>query len=104
MEYLLIQVIRDDGNGNPTEVERIYRFTSLLMEPQQGMNIVLENSEVFYIHYIRQDLKNKRIILYEYHDINYRQFFDADFLKTFMMAKIGLGWKRTPEYWKYIHN
>jgi len=101
MEYLLIQVLKKDRYGNKIELQRIYRYTQLLMDPQVNMNIRLEVDEIFYVEYIRQDLKNKRVILYEYKDLNHSMFHNEDFWKAYLMAKIALGWKKVPKEWKF---
>ena len=104
MEYLLIQVLREDNNDNKSELQRVFRYTSLLIEPRVKMNIRLANDEIFYVEYIRQDLKNKQVVLYEYIDICHRKFWGKRFWTNYMMAKISLGWKKVPKNWKYSDN
>ena len=102
MEYLLIQVLKQNDNGQREELQRIYRYETLLMDPQAvNMSVRLQNDDIFYVEYIRQDLKNNRVILYEYVDICHREFWDKEFWDAYFMAKIALGWKKVPKKWKY---
>ena len=104
MNYLLIQVLRKDDNGSIAELQRIYRYETLLIDPRENMSIRFENNDIFYVEYIRQDLKNNRVILYDYRDICHRDFWDKKFWETYLMAKIALGWKKVPKNWKYNEN
>ncbi len=102
MEYIFIQFLREiDNNGFTKEHERVYRRGKLIIEPQWRMSVVFDGNVKFWINHIVQDLKNNRIILCEYIDIHYREFWDKDFWENFLNKKLEEGWKKSPKSWKY---
>lgn len=101
MECLLIQVLREDDNGQTSDLQKIYRYEKLLLEPKVQMSITFENGSKFWIEHINQDLKNQRVILIECVDICHREFWDDDFWKKYLRKKHEEGWIDVPKKWKY---
>ncbi len=92
MDFILVKVLRKNQNDNISELQRVYGNTYLLIEPTLKMSITLENGTEFWIDHIEQDLKNNRVILYDYIDICHREFWNDDFWDKHLEILYKEGW------------
>ena len=92
MNFKLINVIRKEDNSNLRELTRLTMYVDLMMEPKKGMSIGLERGGEFFIHHIKQDLKNHDVLLYQFDNICHREFWDDEFWDKYLDKLYEEGW------------
>ena len=95
MNYRLINVIREEDNGNMKELMRLAMYVDLILEPKLQMSLTLEKGGKFYIEHIEQDLKNKIVTLYQFTEICHREFWDEKFWGKYKDQLFKEGWMKT---------
>ena len=88
----LVKSIRKDNNGNITQLDRRYMNIELLTPAVQGSAIILPNSTHFYISEIIQDLSERRVILVEFDDYDYTDFYNDEFYSKYLQKLRDEGW------------
>lgn len=94
MKVTLIKVYTEtDNHGPDIEMFRVFKEADLLIEPKQDHKITLEKGS-FYVNEIEQNLKLKKIVLYEFTEIPHYEFWTnkKGFRKKHLPKLIKEGW------------
>jgi hypothetical protein len=96
MKVTLVKIyIEEDNHDTDIEMFRVHKEVELLIEPKVGHKLILENGE-FYVEKLEQNLKKKKIFLYEITEISHYEYWGdrKAFIKQYLVPLLKYGkWK-----------